>query len=51
MTDWEWDWPNQIHRPPVERVFTFDFVTKGENVVLTGNQGLGKTMPTKNLLH
>jgi len=51
MTDWEWNWPKQIHRPTVERVFTLDFITKGENVILAGNQGLGKTMLTKNLLH
>ena len=51
LTDWEWDWPKQIHRPTVERVFTLDFIAKGENIVLAGNQGLGKTMLTKNLLH
>ncbi|RPJ85027.1 MAG: AAA family ATPase [Acidobacteria bacterium] len=51
ITDWEWDWPKQIHRPTVERVFTLDFIAKGENVILAGNQGLGKTMLTKNLLH
>lgn len=51
MTDWEWEWPKHIHRPTVERVFTLDFISKGENVILAGNQGLGKTMLTKNLLH
>ncbi|RPJ85634.1 MAG: AAA family ATPase, partial [Acidobacteria bacterium] len=51
ITDWEWDWPKQIHRPTVERVFTLDFIAKGENVILAGNQGLGKTMLSKNLLH
>jgi DNA replication protein DnaC len=51
LTDWEWEWPKQIHRPTVERVFTLDFIGKGENVILAANQGLGKTMLTKNLLH
>jgi DNA replication protein DnaC len=51
MTDWEWDWPKQLHRPTVDRVFTLDFVGRGENIILAGNQGLGKTMLTKNLLH
>lgn len=51
MTDWEWDWPKQLHRPTVDRVFTLDFISRGENIVLAGNQGLGKTMLTKNLLH
>jgi DNA replication protein DnaC len=51
MADFEWDWPKQLHRPTVDRVFTLDFVAKGENVVLVGNQGLGKTMLSKNLVH
>jgi DNA replication protein DnaC len=51
MADFEWDWPKHLHRPTVDRVFTLDFVAKGENVVLVGNQGLGKTMLSKNLVH
>ncbi len=51
MADFEWDWPKQLHRPTIDRVFTLDFVAKGENVVLVGNQGLGKTMLSKNLVH
>jgi DNA replication protein DnaC len=51
VADFEWDWPKQLHRPTVDRAFSLDFVTKGENVVLVGNQGLGKTMLTKNLVH
>jgi DNA replication protein DnaC len=51
MADFEWDWPKQLHRPTVDRVFTLDFIAKGENVVLVGNQGLGKTMLSKNLVH
>ena len=51
MADFEWDWPTQLHRPNNDRVYTLDFVAKGENVVLVGNQGLGKTMLSKNLVH
>ena len=51
LADFEWDWPKQIHRPTVDRVFSLDFVAKGENVVLVAPQGLGKTMLAKNLLH
>ena len=51
MADFEWDWPKHLHRPTVDRVFTLDFVAKGENVILVGNQGLGKTMLSKNLVH
>jgi len=51
LADFEWDWPKQIHRPTVERVFTLDFLAKGENVVLVAPHGLGKTMFAKNLVH
>jgi DNA replication protein DnaC len=51
LADFEWDWPKQLHRPTVERAFTLDFVAKAENIVLVANQGLGKTMLTKNLVH
>lgn len=51
MADWEWDWPKQIHRPTVERVFTLDFLAKRENIVLVAAHGLGKTMLAKNLVH
>jgi DNA replication protein DnaC len=51
MADWEWEWPKQIHRPTVERVFTLDFLAKRENVILVAAHGLGKTMLAKNLVH
>ena len=51
LADFEWNWPKQLHRATVDRVFSLDFVAKGENVVLVAPQGLGKTMLTKNLLH
>ena len=51
LADFEWTWPKQLDRPTVDRVFSLDFIAKGENVVLVAAQGLGKTMLTKNLLH
>jgi DNA replication protein DnaC len=51
MADFEWDWPKQIHRPTVDRVFTLDFLAKAENVIFLAPQGLGKTMFAKNLVY
>ena len=34
MADFEWTWPTQIHRPTVERVFTFDFLAQRDNVII-----------------
>jgi DNA replication protein DnaC len=51
MADFEWHWPTQIHRPTVERVFTLDFLTQRENVIIVAPNGLGKTLLAKNLVH
>jgi DNA replication protein DnaC len=51
IADWEWDWPKALNRPVLERVLGLDFVGRGENVILVGAQGLGKTMLAKNLVH
>lgn len=51
IADWEWDWPKGLHRPTLERVLGLDFIARGENVILVGAQGLGKTMLAKNLVH
>lgn len=51
MADFEWNWPTQIHRSTVERVFTLDFLTQRENVIIVAPNGLGKTLLAKNLVH
>jgi DNA replication protein DnaC len=51
MADFDWGWPDKIDRPTIEGLLTADFVERGENVVLIGNHGLGKSMIAKNILH
>jgi DNA replication protein DnaC len=51
IADWEWDWPKAVNRPALERVLGLDFIARGENVILVGAQGLGKTMLAKNVVH
>lgn len=51
MADWEWDWPKALNRPALERVLGLDFLTRQENLVIVGAQGLGKTMIAKNIAH
>ena len=51
LADWDWDWPTALDRTTVERILTFDFLPRGENVILVGAQGLGKTMLAKNIAH
>lgn len=51
MADFDWGWPEKIDRPVIEGLLGADFVERGENVVLIGSHGLGKSMIAKNILH
>ena len=51
LADWDWEWPTALDRTTVERILTLDFLPRGENVILVGAQGLGKTMLAKNIAH
>ena len=51
LADWDWDWPTALDRPALERILTLDFLARGDNVVILGAQGLGKTMLAKNIAH
>jgi len=51
IADFDWDWPDNIDRPLIDELFSFDFVADAANVVLLGPNGVGKSMLAKNLLH
>jgi len=45
----DWSHPEKIDRALVERLAELDFVEQGQNVLLKGGSGLGKTMIAQNL--
>ena len=51
LADWDWEWPTALDRPALERILSLDFLAHGDNVVILGAQGLGKTMLAKNIAH
>ena len=51
LADWDWEWPTALDRTALERILTLDFLARGENAILVGAQGLGKTMLAKNIAH
>jgi len=51
LADFDWNWPKKIERSVIENLASADFVARGDNAVLVGTQGLGKTMIAKNIVH
>jgi DNA replication protein DnaC len=45
----DWEHPEKIDRPLIERLLELDFVDRGENALLKGGSGLGKTMIAQNV--
>jgi DNA replication protein DnaC len=51
MVDFDWQHPTKIDRPLIKRLLALDFIKAGENVLIKGPSGLGKTMLAQNLGH
>ncbi len=47
----DWEHPRKIDRDLVDRLLQLDFVSRGENVLLRGQSGVGKTTLAKCLAH
>jgi DNA replication protein DnaC len=47
----DWAHPRKIDRDLVERLLHLDFVARGDNVLLRGQSGVGKTMLAQNIGH
>ena len=51
MNDFDWRFPQNIDREAIDQLLTADFVSRQENVIMAGAQGLGKTMIAKNIAY
>lgn len=51
MADFDWSWPKKIDRELVEELFALEFIQEMANVVIVGQNGVGKTMIAQNLAH
>jgi DNA replication protein DnaC len=51
LCDFDWNWPTRCDRAAIEALMTLDFLKDATNVVLVGQNGLGKTMLLQNIAH
>ena len=51
LCDFDWNWPKRCDRAAVETLMTLDFLKDATNVVLVGQNGIGKTMLAQNIAH
>ena len=51
MADFDWQWPKRADRAAIDELFGLEFLGTGNNAVLVGPNGVGKTMILKNLAH
>ena len=51
IADFDWNWPDKIDRPLLERALCLDFLREGRNLLLLGPNGVGKTLLSKNIAH
>jgi DNA replication protein DnaC len=51
IDEFDWNWPEKIDRPALERALSGELVQKRENLILVAAQGLGKTLLARNFAH
>ena len=51
IASFDWNWPTEIDRPRLESALQLHFLSAGDNVVLQGSHGLGKTTFLRNIAH
>ena len=49
LADFDWEWPEEIDRQQIDDLFRLEWLARGDNLVLVGPNGIGKTMIAKNL--
>jgi len=51
IADFDWNWPRKIDRDIISLALSLDFIPQARNLILIGQNGLGKTMIAKNIAY
>jgi DNA replication protein DnaC len=51
LADFDWAWPTRCDRGAIEALMELNFIVEAANVVLVGNNGVGKSMLARNVAH
>jgi DNA replication protein DnaC len=51
LADFDWAWPTRCDRGSIEALMELNFIAEAANVVLVGNNGVGKSMLAQNVAH
>jgi DNA replication protein DnaC len=51
LCDFDWKWPKHCDRGAIEALMALDFLNDATNIVLSGPNGIGKTLVAKNIAH
>ena len=51
LTDYDWNWPEQIDQGAVSDLMTLQFLQNASNDILVGPSGVGKTTIAQNIAH
>lgn len=51
LSEYDWDWPEECDRDAIEKWMQLDFIKNATNPILSGPNGVGKTMIAQNIAH
>lgn len=51
LSDFDWQWPKRCDQSAVAEMMSLDFIKDATNLLLVGNNGLGKSMIAQNIAH
>ena len=51
MAEFDWAWPKKLDQDAVDEAFRLDFISEGENLILVGPNGVGKSMIAQTLCY